>query len=221
MTRPLVLAMTGGSGAPYALRLLHALLAAQREVHLLISPAARLVLDQELDLSVDLNHFDAAPLVADPREAPPESKLRRLLTGPEPSGGAWKLSGRLVYHHYQDFFAPVASGSFLTDGMVICPCSGSTASAVAHGGGENLIHRAADVHLKERRKLVLVARESPLSTIHLENLHRASVAGAVVLPAMPGFYHEPRSILDLVDFVVARVCDQLGVDHGLARRWGV
>jgi 4-hydroxy-3-polyprenylbenzoate decarboxylase len=116
--------------------------------------------------------------------------------------------------------ASIASGSFLTDGMVVCPCSGSTVSAIAHGASNNLIQRAADVHLKERRKLVLVPRETPLSVIQLDNLRRCAEAGAIVLPAMPGFYHRPQSISDLVDFVVARICDQLGVEHELARRWG-
>lgn len=116
--------------------------------------------------------------------------------------------------------APIASGSFLTAGMVVCPCSGSTLGAIVHGTGENLIHRAAQVHLKERRKLIVVPRETPLSTIQLDNMARASQAGAVVLPAMPGFYHGVKSIRDLVDFVVARICDQLGVDNALIERWG-
>jgi 4-hydroxy-3-polyprenylbenzoate decarboxylase len=116
--------------------------------------------------------------------------------------------------------APIASGSFLTDGMVICPCSGSTLGAIVHGTGESLIHRAAQVHIKERRKLILIPRETPLSTIQLENMLRASQAGAVVLPAMPGFYHGANSIADLVDFVVARICDQLDIPNTLIHRWG-
>ena len=128
--------------------------------------------------------------------------------------------GTIHYYHYQDLMAPIASGSFLTAGMVICPCSGSTLGAIVHGTGENLIHRAAGVHLKERRKLILVPRETPLSLIQLENMKRAAEAGAVVLPAMPGFYHGAKTIRDLVDFVVARICDQLGVDQSLMRRWG-
>lgn len=215
--RPLVLAISGGSGAPYAVRLLHVLLGAGRDVHLVISPAAKLVIAQELGVQVDLERFDPAPLLADPNAAPADSPLRRLLGG-EGVGAA--PSGRLVYHHYQDFLAPIASGSFLAGGMVVCPCSGSTASAIARGASDNLIHRAADVQLKERRALVLVPREAPLSTIQLENLQRCSAAGAVVLPAMPGYYHGPTSIRDLVDFVVARVCDHLGVEHRLMRRWG-
>ena len=116
--------------------------------------------------------------------------------------------------------APIASGSFLTKGMVVCPCSGSTMSAVVHGSSNNLVQRAADVHLKERRRLVLVPRETPLSTIQLRNMLRASEAGAVVLPAMPGWYHGVRSLSDLVDFVVSRILDQLDVENTLVKRWG-
>src|SRR5262249_20705611 len=114
----------------------------------------------------------------------------------------------------------IASGSFLTGGMVICPCSMGTVAAVAHGLSQNLIHRAADVHLKERRKLILVPRETPLGIVQLRNLTLCAEAGAVVLPASPAFYPRPRSVEDMVDFVIGRVCDQLGVEHGLFRRWG-
>jgi 4-hydroxy-3-polyprenylbenzoate decarboxylase len=116
--------------------------------------------------------------------------------------------------------APIASGSFLTKGMVICPCSGSTLSAVVHGASNNLVQRAADVHLKEQRRLVLVPRETPLSSIHLRNMLSASEAGAVVLPAMPGWYHGVQSLGHLVDFVVARILDQLDVENTLVKRWG-
>jgi flavin prenyltransferase len=198
MTRPpIVLAMTGASGVIYATRLLEVLLEADQHVHLIISPAAALVLKQELRLAVDLEKPDLASLTpAQPRTA------------------------TLTYHHYQNFMAPIASGSFLTCGMVICPCSLGTLGAVVHGTGENLIHRAASVHLKERRKLIVVPRETPLSTIQLENMRRASEAGAVVLPAMPGFYHGATTIRDLVDFVVARICDQFGIANSLMHRWG-
>jgi flavin prenyltransferase len=116
--------------------------------------------------------------------------------------------------------SPIASGSFLTAGMVICPCSGSTLAAISHSMGTNLIHRAAEVHLKERRKLILVPRETPLSLPQIDNMRKATEAGAVVLPASPGFYHGPKSIDDLVNFVVGRICDQLGVEKELIRRWG-
>src|SRR5262249_52862572 len=139
------------------------------------------------------------------------------LLGP---AAAEAFPGRLLYHHHLDFRAGIASGSFLTGGMVVCPCSMGTVAAVAHGLSQNLIHRAADVHLKERRKLVLVPRETPLHVIQLRNLAACAEAGAVVLPASPAFYTRPRSLDDMIDFVVGRVCDQLGVGHDLLRRWG-
>ncbi|HEX3724714.1 MAG TPA: UbiX family flavin prenyltransferase, partial [Pirellulales bacterium] len=129
-------------------------------------------------------------------------------------------TGRVTYHHTLDLNASIASGSFLTSGMVICPCSGNTLGAIAHGIGDNLIHRAAAVHLKERRKLILVPRETPYSSVFLENMRSVDRAGAVVLPAAPGFYHDVKSIGDLVDFVVARICDQLGIQNSLVHRWG-
>jgi flavin prenyltransferase len=198
MSHPFVLAMTGASGAVYAVRLLEVLLAAGRNVHLAISPSAAVVLKQELGREIDLDAFD----------------LDRLLPAGSPG------VGEAFYHHHQDFLAPIASGSFLTSGMVICPCSGSTLAAVATGVGSNVIQRAAEVHLKERRKLILVPRETPLSLVQLENMRRASEAGAVILPASPGWYHGVASVQDLVDFVVARVLDQLGVPHELMNRWG-
>jgi 4-hydroxy-3-polyprenylbenzoate decarboxylase len=130
------------------------------------------------------------------------------------------VRGSVVYHKHNDFLAGIASGSFLTAGMVICPCSMGTLAGIAHGMSENLILRAADVHLKERRKLIVVPRETPLGSIQLENMKRLADAGAIVLPAMPGFYHNPVTIHQLVDFVVGRICDHLGVEHTLFRRWG-
>jgi 4-hydroxy-3-polyprenylbenzoate decarboxylase len=197
---PLVVAVTGASGAIYGSRLLEVLIESGREVHLIISPSGAAVVQQELDLRVDLESFD-------PRTLMPPSAIEAL-------------DGRLHYHHYQNFMAAPASGSFLTGGMVVCPCSGSTLSGIAHGASSNLIQRAADVHLKERRKLVLVPRETPLSLIHLDNMRRAAEAGAIILPAMPGWYHGAKTIQDLVDFVVARILDQLGISHDLMRRWG-
>jgi 4-hydroxy-3-polyprenylbenzoate decarboxylase len=196
----LVLALTGASGSPYGVRLLEVWLQAGRTVHLSLSPAAVEVIERELGLAVALDRFDPATLLGD---AAAGVDLRRL-----------------HYHHFRDFGAGIASGSFLTGGMAICPCSLGTAAAVAHGLAENLIHRAADVHLKERRKLVLVPRETPLGLVQLRNLTACAEAGAVVLPAMPAFYTRPRSVRDMVDFVVGRVCDQLGVSHRLFERWG-
>jgi 4-hydroxy-3-polyprenylbenzoate decarboxylase len=223
--RDLVVAMTGASGAIYAVRLLEVLIAAGRNVHLTISPSATTVLDKELGLKVALERFDIETLM--PSDGGRDDSQLRLLRGIEPGfvfDNSSILSevpkGRIHYHHYKDFLAGIASGSFLTGGMVICPCSMGTLAAIAQGMSENLIHRAADVHLKERRKLVVVPRETPLGSIQLENMKRLVDAGAVVLPAMPGFYHNPKSIHDLVDFVVARICDHLGVEHRLMKRWG-
>lgn len=196
----IVLAMTGASGAAYGLRLLEVLLGAGRSVRLMLSPSAAEVLKIEADRHVDLNNVTVSDLL--------------------PSAEVSDLPGKMTYHHYQDFTAGIASGSFSTAGMVICPCSMGTIGALASGLSTNLIHRAADVHLKERRKLILTPRETPLSTIQLGNLHTLSTAGAIILPAMPGFYHQPRSVLDLVDFVVGRICDQLNVAVDLTRRWG-
>ena len=216
----IVLAMTGASGMIYALRLLQVLLASDRRVHLSISSSAALVLRQELGVEIDLARLEprSLPLVPDSQafaKLPPA--MAEVLGSPLPVPSK---PGDVVYHHYENLLAPIASGSFLTAGMVICPCSGSTLGAVVHGTGENLIHRAASVHLKERRKLVVVPRETPLSTIQLENMRRAAEAGAVALPAMPGFYHGVETIRDLVDFVVARICDQLAIDNTLIHRWG-
>jgi 4-hydroxy-3-polyprenylbenzoate decarboxylase len=129
-------------------------------------------------------------------------------------------AGRVRYHHYQDFQAGIASGSFLTAGMVVCPCSMGTVAAIAHGLSQNLIHRAADVHLKERRRLILVPRETPLNGIQLRNLAACAEAGAVILAAMPPFYNRPRTLQDNIDFIVGRICDQLGIEHDLLKRWG-
>jgi len=227
MNRTLVVAITGGSGAIYALRLLEVLLAAGRSVHLSISPAGQEVLRTELDLAIDLERFDPRSLPLDRAAQAGYPRIAELLgihdDGAPASSTLSSTSPaneRLAYYHYRDFRAPMASGSFLTGGMVICPCSGGTMSAVAHATSTNLIQRAADVQLKERRRLVLVPRETPLSSIQLENMKRCAEAGATVLPAMPGFYHGARTIRDLVDFVVARICDQLEVEHALMRRWG-
>jgi 4-hydroxy-3-polyprenylbenzoate decarboxylase len=195
----LVLAITGASGSAYGVRLLETLLRAGRTVHLAVSPAAAEVLWHEADRRIDLRAFH----------------LRDLL-GREPEAD-WLE--RVKYHDHRDFRAGIASGSFLTGGMVICPCSMGTIAAIAHGLSQNLIHRAADVHLKEKRKLILVPRETPLHLVQLRNLTACAEAGAVVLPAMPAFYQKPQSIDDLINFVVGRICDQLGVEHRLVPRW--
>jgi 4-hydroxy-3-polyprenylbenzoate decarboxylase len=198
-TPNLVVAITGASGLPYAARLLETLLQADRVVHLTISPAGAQVIAQELGRQIDLDNFAPADLLPN-LESP--------------------LAGRLLYHHYQDFGSGIASGSFHTEGMVICPCSMGTVAAIANGLSDNLIHRAADVHLKERRRLILVPRETPLNFVHLRNMTQCTEAGAIVLPAMPAFYARPRTLQDAIDFIVARICDQLKVAHLLSRRWG-
>ena len=210
--QPLILAITGASGAVFAVRLLEKLLEGGREVHLVISPSGNAVLKQELGVEVNLDRFDPAPLLL--------AMKHTLLQDANDTGQRAAHSGTLLYHRHDDFMAPPASGSFLTGGMVVCPCSGSTLSGIAHAASMNLIQRAADVHLKERRPLILVPRETPLSLIQLDNLRKAAEAGAVILPAMPGWYHGVCSIRDIVDFVVARILDQLGVPHALMKRWG-
>jgi flavin prenyltransferase len=205
MKLPIVLGITGASGAIYAVRLLEVLRAAGHDLHLSISPSGRDVIRQELQLEIDLDHFDEAALG----------------TSSVSKGPSRDHQGGLHYYHHQDFMAPMASGSHLTGGMVICPCSGTTLSAVATGAASNLIQRAAEVQLKERRKLILVPRETPLSLAHIDNMRRVTEAGAIVLPASPGFYHGAQTVHDLVDFVVARICDQLGVEHALTKRWGM
>ena len=222
----LVVAMTGASGSAYAIRLLEVLVASGYTVHLTISPAAVEVAKQELNLKIDLNAFDPQQLLPSEDQIAHDSRLGQFKSG----GAAYAASsifseseiftGKIVYHNYRDYSAGIASGSFLTDGMVICPCSMGTLAGIATGQSQNLIHRAADVHLKERRKLIVVPRETPLSVIALDNMKRLAEAGAVILPAMPGFYHAPQTIHDLIDFVVARICDQLGVKNELMKRWG-
>ena len=197
--RTIMLAFTGASGMPYGLRLLEVLLAADARVWLAYSPAAQIVAKQECDLV----------LPAQPREA------ARLLAARYSA-----RDGRLTVFGYEDWNAPAASGSNPADAMAICPCSLGTLGAVAAGLADNLIERAADVMLKERRPLVFVPRETPLSAIHLENMLKLARAGAVILPPSPGFYGHPQSIDELIDFVVARILDQLGVSHALGPRWG-
>jgi len=219
--------ITGASGAVYAVRLIEVLLATGHDVHLSISPSGVQVIDEEMDLKVSLKDFKAADLMLDETTAAEDSKIRILQAsagiGTSDSNVLSAESiprGELHYHHFQDFNAPIASGSFLTEGMVVCPCSGTTLSAIARGAASNLIQRAAEVHLKERRRLIVVPRETPLSVPHIENMRLVTQAGAVVMPASPGWYHGVTTLRDLVDFMVARICDQLGVDHCLMKRWG-
>lgn len=195
--RPIVVAMTGGSGSAYGIRLVEVLADLNKHIHLTISPAAAQVIHHERGQALDLHQFRAFDLW--------------------PDNGS--VASRLQYYHYQDFMTPMASGSFLTAGMVICPCSGATLSSTAHAASRNLIERAAEVHLKESRPLILVQRETPLSLPTIENMRLAKLAGATILPAMPAWYHGVTSIDGLVDFVVARILDQLRIPHSLIARW--
>ncbi len=198
MSLPIVVGITGASGVVYGQRLVEVLLQLGHTIHLSISTSGQQVLKHERMSMVDLNAFQIEDLVP----------------------GARPRIGQLIYHHYQNFMTPIASGSFKTRAMVICPCSGSTLSGIATASSGNLIQRAADVHLKERRPLILVPRETPLSLLQIENLHKVTLAGATVLPASPGFYHGAERVEQLVDFVVARILDQLGIDQLLMKQWG-
>ncbi len=198
-TRTVTLALTGASGMPYGLRLLECLLEAGASVGLVYSPAAQIVAKQECGLAFPTQ----------PREAERWFSKRY---------GA--RAGQLAVWGRDDWMAPVASGSAPADAMAVCPCTMGTLGAIANGLADNLIERAADVALKERKPLVLVPRETPLSAIHLENMLRLARAGATILPPAPGFYGRPAGVDDLVDFVVARVLDHLGVVHALGPRWG-
>jgi flavin prenyltransferase len=215
---PLVVGVTGASGAVYAARLFQVLVDGGREIHAAISPAARQVLQHELGVTQSAEFPDDGDLLPQFRAA-----LARLGKEGESRWGAPESgdsSAPLRFYAHDDYLAPIASGSFRTAGMVICPCSGGTLAAIAGGFSSNLIHRAANVHLKERRPLILVPRETPLSLAYLDNLRRVHQLGAVVLPAMPGWYQGVTCLGDLVDFVVARILDQLQVEHRLSSRWG-
>lgn len=214
-TRPrrIVVAITGASGAPYAIRLLQALRHSDVEIHLVVSVSGAVVIEQELGLSFDVRKpdLDALLTCVPPWSSQPPWELDRPL--------GQKGDERFFYHQHDDYLTPIASGSFMTDAMVICPCSGSTLSGVSRAAASNLIERAAEVHLKERRTLVLVPRETPMSLLQIENMQRLAAAGAVVLPAMPGWYHGVQRLEDLVDFVVARILDCLAVENSLIARW--
>jgi 4-hydroxy-3-polyprenylbenzoate decarboxylase len=192
--------LTGASGAIYGLRLLKYLVATNYKLYLLISDAAKIVLDQEEDLE----------LGDDP------DAIGALLT--EQLSAA---EGQLTVFGNDDWFSPVASGGGSPDQMVVCPCTAGTLSAIAHGASDNLLERAADVVIKERKKLILVPRETPLSPIHLENMLKLSQMGVTILPASPSFYNRPKTVIGVVDSVVSRVLDHLGVPHQIAPKWGI
>ncbi len=199
MPKTICLAFTGASGMPYGIRLLECLLTAGYRVQLVYSQVAQVVAQQEMTMELPARASEALAYF-NARYA--------------------QLPGKLEVYGREEWFAPVASGSNPPDAMVVCPCTMGTLASIAQGLASNLIERAADVVLKEGRKLVLVPRETPFSIIHLENMLRLARAGAVILPPNPGFYHHPDRVEDLVDFVVARILDQLAVAHELMPRWG-
>lgn len=225
------MAITGASGAIYAARTLQWLLTEGRKVHLVVSPDGLTVIRQELDYSSGMmpdqieGFFRAANRLLKPNSSTAVASEQNIEDSGklESAEKKWKdaiESGCLRVHQPNDYFAAIASGSYRTAAMVVCPCSGTTLASIAHASGRNLIHRAAEVHLKERRKLILVTRETPLSLMQIENMLRVTQAGAVVLPAAPGWYHGVQGLGDLVDFVAARILDQLDVPHERVRRWG-
>jgi 4-hydroxy-3-polyprenylbenzoate decarboxylase len=195
----IALAMTGASGAVYGLRLLECLIQSRQQVYLMLSTPAQVVIGMETDLKLP------------GRPAEIEDSLASLYNA---------QPGQLTVFGREQWTAPVASGSSAPRAMVVCPCTSGTLSSIAQGSSDDLLERAADVVLKEGRKLILVHREMPLSVIHLENMLKLARMGVTVMPANPGFYHQPQSIADLVDFVVARILDHLDVEHGLGPRWG-
>lgn len=199
MHKPVTLAITGASGAPYALRLLQCLVAAERTVYVMISKAAQVVFATETDVKLP---------------GTPEKMQARLTELSNAKPNQIQVFGR------EQWFAPVASGSGKNGPMVVCPCSTGTLSAVATGASNNLIERAADVAIKEKRPLILVPRETPFSPIHLENMLKLANMGVTIMPASPGFYHNPTSIDDLVDFVVARILGHLDIEQTIMPHWG-
>lgn len=197
--RKIALAMTGASGAQYGLRLLECLINADIHVYLMLSKPAHVVIGMETDVSLPSRASEIANVLSELYAAAP---------------------GQIEVLGEQQWTAPIASGSGVPEAMVICPCTTGTLSAVAVGSSRSLMERAADVVLKERRRLILVLRETPLSEIHLENMLRLTRMGALMMPANPGFYHRPRNTQDLVDFMVARVLDQLSIPQTLLPPWG-
>lgn len=198
-TNPIAVAITGASGSAYALKLIESLLQAGERLYLMVSQAAQVVLRMESGLELPSQPGEIQKILCERFNATPEQL---------------QVFGR------QQWMAPVASGSNPPRAMVVCPCTVGALSAIACGASNDLMERAADVVLKERRKLILVVRETPFSEIHLENMLKLSRMGAVIMPANPGFYHNPQHVEDIVDFMVSRILDQLGVENQLSPRWG-
>jgi 4-hydroxy-3-polyprenylbenzoate decarboxylase len=195
----ITLAFSVASGSPYGLKLLEVLLEQQYQVYVLISSAARVVLDTESNIKLSANEDKATEQLNTLFDAQPQ---------------------QLQVFGKDNTLTPVASGSAAPKKMVVCPCSAGSVSAIAVGASDNLLERAADVVIKERGQLILVPRETPFSEIHLENMLKLSRLGVTIMPAAPGFYHKPQSIEDLVDFMVARILDHLNIEHTLTKRWG-
>ncbi len=198
-TKTVTLIMTGASGADYGLRLLEELIKANIKVYLLISRPAKIVINMETDIKLPSRASDIEVFFTEQYKA---------------------AEGQLKVFEREQWMAPIASGSGVADATVVCPCTTGTLSAIAVGSSKNLLERAADVALKERKKLILVVRETPFSEIHLRNMLSLSQMGAIIMPANPGFYHQPESLNDLVDFMVARILDQLSIPQQLLKVWG-
>jgi 4-hydroxy-3-polyprenylbenzoate decarboxylase len=195
----ITVAFTGASGMPYGLKLVQTLVEQNYRVYLVISSAARVVLDTESGLKISGNEQKASEQLSAYFNAKAE---------------------QVTVFGKDNWFSPVASGSAAPKKMIVCPCSAGTVSAIANGASDSLLERGADVVLKERGQLILVVRETPLNAIHLENMLKLSQLGVTIMPAAPGFYHQPQSIEDFVDFMVARILDHLSIPHQLSKRWG-
>jgi len=192
-------AITGASGIQYALRLIECLIKAECQVYVLMSKPAQIVMAMDTDIPVPGNAAECERQFSERYQA---------------------KAGQLLAFGREQWTAPIASGSGVADAMVVCPCTTGTLSSIAVGSSKNLLERAADVALKERKKLILVIRETPLSEIHLENMLKLTKMGAIIMPANPGFYFNPKSLADIVDFMVARILDHLDIEHTLQERWG-
>lgn len=195
----ITVAITGASGSAYALRLIECLVAANFQIYILCSSAARVVFDTEVGLKVPASPDAATKVFSDKFQA---------------------KASQITFFGKEQWFSPVASGSAAPKKMIVCPCSTGTLAAISQGMSDNLIERAADVVIKERGQLIMVVRETPFSTIHLQNMLTLSQMGVTVMPAAPGFYHQPKSINDLIDFMVGRMLDHLGIEQSIMPRWG-
>jgi 4-hydroxy-3-polyprenylbenzoate decarboxylase len=192
--------MTGASGAVYGLRLLEELVKADCQIYLLLSRPAHIVIKMETDLALPVRASEVEVFFSQQYQA---------------------KAGQIRVFEKEQWLAPIASGSGVADATVVCPCTTGTLSAIAVGSSKNLLERAADVALKERKKLILVIRETPFSEIHLENMLKLARMGAIIMPANPGFYFKPESLSDIIDFMVARILDHLDIEHSLQERWGL